>query len=332
MFIDEAEIHVRGGRGGDGSCAFRREPYVPRGGPAGGNGGDGGSVYLEADPQLSTLYDVTHKPVYAAEDGRPGRSKLQDGRSGKNLVVRIPPGTIVSDAESEALLRDLTAPGDRVLVARGGQGGRGNKAFATATNRAPREYEEGEEGEERRVRLRLKLIADIGLVGLPNAGKSTLLSRLSDARPRIASYPFTTLVPQLGILNAGDYRRIVLADLPGLIQGAHQGTGLGDDFLKHIERTRVICHVLDAAPLEPRGLDESYRIVRRELESYSPALAEKPEILVANKMDLPDAQANAESLADALQRPVIRVSAVTGLGLDDLVRSMLGALEACTSA
>jgi len=332
MFVDEAEITVRGGDGGSGCCSFRREAHVPRGGPDGGDGGDGGSVYLEADPQLSTLYDLASQTLYPAESGRPGRGRNQYGRRGADLVIRIPQGTIVRDADTGALLRDLTQPAERLLAARGGRGGRGNKTFATPTHRTPREYEDGEPGEQRRLALELKLIADVGLIGLPNAGKSTLLSRLTDARPRIAPYPFTTLVPQLGIARVGDDRRLVLADMPGLIQGAHQGVGLGDRFLRHIERTRVLCHLIDAAAVDGADPVESYRVIRGELERYSPALAAKREVAVASKMDLPRSRENADALEQALGRPVLRVSASEGTGLEDLLQALVREIDACASA
>jgi GTP-binding protein len=332
MFIDEAEILTRGGDGGRGCVAFRRESYVPRGGPAGGDGGNGGSVRLVADPQLTTLFDIAQQPVYAAENGEPGRGKDQHGRSGRDLEVRVPPGTVVRDVSTGVVLRDLTQPGESVLVAGGGRGGRGNKAFASPTNRTPREYEEGEPGEERRLALELKLIADVGIVGMPNAGKSTLLSRLSDARPRIADYPFTTLAPQLGVVDLGDFRRLVMADLPGLIEGAHRGVGLGDEFLRHIERTRVICHLIDILPLDGSDPADNYRVIRREMETYSPELGRKPEVVVANKMDLSGAEANADALERALGRPVTRISAVTGRGLADLLRALVGVIGSCVCA
>ena len=327
MFIDEATIIVRGGDGGRGCCAFRRESYVPRGGPAGGNGGDGGSVYLEADPQLSTLTDLTNQALYAAAHGRPGSGSDRRGRNGEALTVRVPPGVLIRDEETGDLLRDLTEPGGSVCVARGGRGGRGNKAFATATNRAPRNFEEGEKGEERRLALELKLIADVGLVGFPNAGKSTLLSRVSAARPRIAAYPFTTLAPQLGIVGLPGYRTLVMADLPGLIEGAHEGVGLGDQFLRHIERTRVICHLVDVAGDSQAPAAERYAAIRAELEAYSPVLAAKAEVVVATKMDITGAADKAEALSRGIGRPVLRISAVTGHGLPQLLSALARELD-----
>jgi len=332
MFVDEAEIIVRGGRGGDGCVSFRKEKYVPRGGPDGGNGGDGGSVILRVDPQILTLLDIRRQRIYAAENGSPGRGKLRHGRNGLDVIIGIPPGTLVIDCATDRLLRDLKRPDEQVVVARGGRGGRGNKTFATSTNRAPRERQEGEPAEERRLKLELKLIADVGIVGRPNAGKSTLLSRLSRAHPKIAAYPFTTLQPHLGIMETADYRRIVLADIPGLIEGAHQGAGLGDEFLRHIERTRMLLHVVDAGSPGPPEPGEAYREVREELRLYSRALAEKPEIVVANKLDLPGAQERIELLHDATEGRFLAISAKTGENVDELTDLLLEEIDKCSSA
>jgi GTP-binding protein len=331
MLVDEATLHVRGGKGGDGCVAFRHEKYAPRGGPDGGDGGHGGSVYLRANPNLMTLLDFRSKPLYAAEDGERGRGKNQHGKRGEDLILDVPPGTIVRDVVTEMVLRDMVAQGDTVCVAFGGKGGHGNKHFATSTNRSPRQFEYGEPGEERTISLELKLIADVGLVGLPNAGKSTLLSRLSDAHPRIADYPFTTLEPQLGIAQVDDSRRIVIADLPGLIEGAHAGHGLGDEFLRHIERTRVICHVVDMLPLSGPDPVAAYRMIRNELRLYSAALADKPHIIAANKMDLTHAQDNLNLLREEIQVPVIAISAVTGTGLKRLLLTLAQEVEQCAS-
>ena len=330
MFIDEATLRVGGGKGGSGCCSFRREKYVARGGPDGGHGGNGGSVLLRANSNMSTLMDFPSRTVYTAKDGVRGRSKNMDGKRGDNLVLDVPPGTIVRDKATGMVLRDLTEPGETVIVARGGRGGRGNTAFTTPTNRAPRECEDGEEGEGRTILLELKLIADVGLVGLPNAGKSTLLSRLSEAHPKIAAYPFTTLEPQLGIVNLDNYRRIVMADLPGLIEGAHEGQGLGDEFLRHIERTRVICHMVDGAPLAPPEPAQAYRLIRNELRQYSPELAAKRHVVAANKMDIPEAQEHLDALRDAADGPVYPISAVTGQGLKELLGALVRALDADT--
>ena len=330
MFIDEADLHVRGGSGGNGCVSFRREKYVPRGGPDGGDGGDGGSVILRANPNMATLLDFNSRPIYEAERGSHGRGQNKQGRSGKDLILDVPPGTLVTDAETGFQLRDLTEPGETVVVARGGRGGHGNRFFATPTHRTPREVEDGEAGEERRVHLELKMIADVGLVGLPNAGKSTLLSRISSAHPKIADYPFTTLEPNLGIVQGPDYRRLVVADLPGLIEGAHQGLGLGDEFLKHIERTRILCHVVDMAPLSGPDPLEAYRVVRRELSAYSETLAAKPHVIAANKMELTEAPANLDRLHAEVAVRVMPISAVTGRGVDDLIRVLVEETEQCS--
>ena len=330
MFIDEATLHVHGGKGGNGCCSFRREKYVPRGGPDGGDGGAGGSVYLRANPNHTTLLDFAPRPVYAAGDGARGRGKNQHGKKGADLFLDVPPGTIVRDAQTRFVLRDLTKPGETVLVAKGGRGGRGNKHFSRPTHRTPREFEEGRSGEERTIELELKLIADVGLVGLPNAGKSTLISRVSDAHPKIADYPFTTLEPQLGIVDAGDDNRLVLADLPGLIQGAHRGRGLGDEFLRHIERTRLICHMVDMAPLEGPSPAGAYHAIRKELQLYSSELAAKPHIVAANKMDLTDAAENLSRFRKEIETPTYPISAVTGRGIRELMLGLIQELKQCS--
>ena len=317
MFVDEAEIYTKAGDGGHGCVSFRRERFLPRGGPDGGNGGDGGSVILQATPRVETLLDFKGKHHWKAKAGRPGMGKNMVGASSEDLIVRLPPGTLVYDRDTGVMLKDLAATGDSVCVARGGRGGHGNKHFATPTNQTPREAEPGGLGEERWLRLELKLIADVGLVGLPNAGKSTLLSRLSKARPKIAAYPFTTLEPQLGIAELPGYRRFVLADLPGLIEGAHRGEGLGDTFLRHIERTRVILHLIDAAPHDAGPSPaEAYKIIRGELASYSQALAGKPELVVLNKIDLLQNAADRRGELEAqIGCEVLALSAVTGANL-----------------
>ncbi len=325
MFIDRAEIYVRGGNGGNGCMSFRRELFIPKGGPDGGDGGRGGNVYLVADESVTTLLDMAGRHHWTAENGKPGKGKNMTGRSGRDLIVRLPPGTLIYDRDSGRLLKDLDAPGKKVRIVRGGRGGKGNTHFATARHQTPRFSQPGEEGQERWLRLELKLIADVGLVGLPNAGKSTLLSRLTKARPKIAAYPFTTLEPQLGIVEMPGFQRFVMADIPGLIEGAHEGHGLGDDFLRHIERTRIIVHLIDVHPLDGQPTPiEAYRVIRNELQKYSQTLADKPELIVANKIDLADNTDAVDELRDELEaigivgNRLTAISAVTGRGLEPL--------------
>lgn len=332
MFKDEVVIFVKGGDGGRGCISFRREKFAPRGGPDGGDGGKGADVVLEARCDLDTLYHFTQAVKYLAEDGGKGGPALCAGRDGRDLVLYVPPGTLVKDRDRKHVLKDLKAEGDRLVVARGGRGGRGNKFFATPTHQVPRRAQPGEKGESRWLELELKLIADVGLVGMPNAGKSTLISRLSKARPKIADYPFTTLVPNLGILPGPEFRSCVLADLPGLIEGAHEGHGLGDRFLRHVERTRLILHLVDAAPLAGPTPAEAYRVIRGELERYSAALAAKPEMVVANKLDLPGAAAAVAELETAVGQPVVAISAATGQGLEALAREIFRRLSELPAA
>jgi len=330
VFVDEAEIFAIAGDGGNGCVAFRREKYVPRGGPAGGDGGDGGSVYIQADDSLTTLQHLAGKHHWKAQRGGHGEGKNRHGRNGEDVVVRVPPGTIVHDADTGLVLKDLAEADEKIRVAVGGMGGFGNTHFMGPVNQAPRQFEPGEPGRQRRLRLELKLIADVGLVGLPNAGKSTLLSHLSQARPKIADYPFTTLRPHLGIVEMTRFRRFVMADLPGLIEGAHEGAGLGLAFLKHIERTRMVVHVLDVMPIDGGDPVEAYQAIRRELAQYSQALADKPEIIVANKMDLTDADERLAELRGRLDAEVFGISAATGAGLGPLcerIWQMLGELR-----
>ena len=328
MFVDQAEIYVRAGKGGAGCVSFRRERFLPKGGPDGGDGGHGGSVILRAVAGIDTLLDFAGRHHWLAENGRPGQGKNMTGRRGGDLIVELPPGTLVYDRQTKVLLKDLAAPDREVVIAAAGRGGRGNKRFASSTNRTPREAEPGTPGEERWLRLELKLIADVGVVGLPNAGKSTLLSRLSRARPKIADYPFTTLAPQLGIVELPGYRRFVMADLPGVIEGAHQGTGLGDAFLRHIERTRVILHLIDIEPpAEGPAPAEAYRTIRRELAAYSQRLADKLQIVAANKTDLIGDDNLVGELAEAIGCEVLAVSALTGGGLKTLTERLWAAVE-----
>lgn len=326
MFIDRARIHLQAGAGGNGVIAFRREKYVPRGGPSGGDGGKGGDIYLQADPGLSTLVDFRYRHTYRAGRGQHGQGKNKHGAGGEDVVIRVPVGTVVRDAGSGELVADLVEGGQRVLVAKGGRGGRGNARFMTPTDRAPRRAEEGWPGEERWLALELKLLADVGLIGLPNAGKSTLLSRLSAARPKIADYPFTTLEPVLGVVWVDYGVSFVMADIPGLIAGAHQGAGLGHEFLRHVERTRVLAHVVDVSP----GQDvlASMETVQRELELYSHGLAAKPRIVVANKIDIPGSEDGLAKLVACVPGDrVFPVSGVTGAGLEELARHLAGMLR-----
>ena len=316
---------MKAGDGGNGAVSFRREKFIPKGGPDGGDGGKGGDVVLEADENFNTLYHLIHQPRFVAARGENGSGKKCFGRGGRDLVAHVPVGTIVRDVERNVVLKDLSAHGDRVVVCRGGKGGRGNARFATSTQQAPRKAEPGQKGDQRRVRLELKMIADVGLVGLPNAGKSTLLARLSSARPKVAGYPFTTLVPSLGIVKAGEYSTFVAADLPGIIEGAHQGRGLGDKFLRHIERTRVILHLVDVSPEAVRPPHVAYRTVRKELENYSPVLASKPEVVVATKIDVTGAKENAAAFRKKAKH--LEISAVSGKGIKPLVRELFRALR-----
>src|SRR5574337_605165 len=288
MFVDEAVIFVKGGNGGNGCVSFRREKYIPHGGPDGGNGGKGGDVIFHVSDKIDTLLDITSRVKHIAESGAHGKGSTKRGKDGKDLSIDLPRGTVVKDKESGRILKDMSTVGESVVIAHGGRGGRGNKHFATSTNQVPRRAEKGRPGEERWLALELKLLADVGLIGMPNAGKSTLLSRVSDARPKIADYPFTTLQPQLGIVELENYKKFVVADIPGLIEGAHSGIGLGDEFLRHIERTKLLVHLLDMSPLAVKKPSEAYNIVRNELKQYNLKLVEKTEIVIANKMDLLD--------------------------------------------
>jgi GTP-binding protein len=318
MFIDEANIYIKAGDGGHGCVSFRRERFIPKGGPDGGDGGRGGHIYFEAVDHLDTLLDFSGKHHWLAKNGQPGSGNNRHGANGDDLVIKVPLGTLIYDTDLDLLLKDLNEPNTRILVCRGGKGGKGNKAFTTATQQAPRFAEPGKPGQERNLRLELKLIADVGLVGKPNAGKSTLISRCSDARPKIADYPFTTLEPVLGIVELSDFRRFVMADIPGLIQGAHQGAGLGFDFLKHIERTAIIVHILDIAPTDGSDPVENYRAIRQELDQHSRTLSSKPEIIVVNKTDLDPDGTLLKTLRNKLKQNVTAISAVTGDGIPSL--------------
>ncbi|HQU41974.1 MAG: GTPase ObgE [Planctomycetia bacterium 21-64-5] len=327
MFVDRVKIHVQGGKGGNGCLSFRREKYVPRGGPDGGDGGDGGSVILIAEPGVDSLAALSHRRHWKAASGEPGRGANCHGRSAEDLVIRVPLGTIVYDAIGGFVFKDLAQPGDRVVAARGGSGGKGNTHFKSATNRAPRESTPGDAGEARDLVLELKVIADVGLIGKPNAGKSTLLSRLSRARPEIADYPFTTKYPNLGLVQLSFDRSFVLADIPGLIEGAHAGLGLGHEFLRHIERAGILVHLVEPEPADGSDPVTNYRVIREELRLYNPALVERPEIVVVSKAELPSAADVKQRLADALGRDVPAISAVTGQGVDKLLHGIARELD-----
>ena len=327
MFVDEVEIYVEAGKGGDGCVSFRREKYVPRGGPDGGDGGDAGSVVVVAQQGVDSLAALAHRKHWRAKNGQPGRGANCHGASADDLVIRVPPGTVVADAVHGHVLKDLAADGDRVAVALGGKGGKGNTRFKSATNRAPRQSTPGDPGEVRMVRLELKVIADVGLVGKPNAGKSTLLSRLSRARPEIAAYPFTTKHPNLGRVQIDRDRSFIMADIPGLIEGAHAGVGLGHEFLRHIERAGILIHLVEPQPGDGTDPMANYRAIRDELEQYDRQLGLRPEIPVVTKADLPGSEDLREQLAAELGREVLLISAVTGQGLNTLVGVIVRTLD-----
>jgi GTPase len=328
MFVDEVDIEIAAGNGGRGALSFRREKFVPRGGPDGGDGGDGGSIYLVASPHLNTLVSFRYHPEFEAAHGRPGQGSNRSGAGGADLDIAVPIGTVayVRDDESESWTpaADLAHEGDRILIARGGRGGMGNAQFVSSTNRAPRKTQPGLPGERRRLRLHLKLLADVGLVGFPNAGKSTLIARVSAARPKIADYPFTTLTPNLGVVRLSDDRSFVVADVPGLIEGAHDGHGLGHRFLKHLERTRILVHVVDVSGASGREPSEDLDVLRRELALFDRDLAAKPQLVAANKIDAvsdPDAVERLAARAAELGLPFHRISAVTGAGVSSLLEA-----------
>jgi GTP-binding protein len=328
MFVDRVEIRVKAGDGGNGCLAFRREAHVPRGGPNGGDGGKGGDIILRADENQGSLGNLVGHREWNAPNGEPGQGSLKSGRGGKDVEILLPPGTLVRDADTGLLLKDLERNGDTLIAARGGRGGRGNKRFATSTNRAPREFELGEPGEIRRLQLELKLIADVGLIGKPNAGKSTLLSRLSNATPEIAPYPFTTKYPNLGLVRVGYDHQFVLADIPGLIEGAHAGVGLGHEFLKHVQRTKVFVHLVEPAPTDGTDPIQNYLQIREELRLYDPTMVERPELVAVSKCELPEAADIARELQSAAGKPVSLISAATGTGLPELIREVVQQLEA----
>lgn len=324
MFIDRARIHVRGGNGGNGILAFRREKFVPRGGPSGGDGGRGGSVFIESTEGMNTLLHFRYNPEHVAGRGRHGEGSKCHGADADDIVIKVPVGTVVTDELTGELIHDFAQAGERVQVASGGRGGRGNAQFATPTNRAPRYHEDGKEGQERWLVLELKLIADVGLVGLPNAGKSTLISRISAARPKIADYPFTTLEPNLGVVDLGDYKTFVVADIPGLIEGAHTGAGLGDRFLRHVERTKLLLHLVDVSGLSNDPIAD-YQTVARELEAYSREVAAKPKLAVATKLDALDDPSRLDEFRQFCEREGVEfhaISAASGSGLKELLRAV----------
>lgn len=331
MFVDEVEIDVLAGSGGNGMATFRKEKYVPRGGPNGGDGGHGGSVVLQADSNLNTLLDLRYHRQYKADRGRDGGSKDMFGQNGRDLVLRVPPGVVVTDLATGAVIADLSDPDARVVVARGGIGGRGNAHFVNSVHQAPHFAERGEPGEHRSLRLELKLLADVGLLGYPNVGKSTLIAAVSAARPRIADYPFTTLVPNLGVVYVEQERSFVMADIPGLIEGASEGVGLGYQFLRHVERTRLLIHVLDVSGMTGREPLQDFAVLNRELARYNDSLAHLPQIVALNKIDVavdPDALDTLEQELRSREYPVFRISAATRAGLQALVYAVMGRLEA----
>jgi len=328
MFVDEAKIKVKAGDGGNGCVSFRREKYIPKGGPDGGDGGNGGSVIFVADVHKDTLLDFAGQHHWDAQRGEAGMGKKMYGKGGKDLYVHVPLGTLVFDLDHGILMADMDTAGKEVVIARGGKGGKGNYHFRSSTNQAPRYAEPGTEGEERNLRLELKLIADVGLVGMPNAGKSTLLRAISAARPKVAEYPFTTLDPQLGIVDLGQDRRIVVADIPGLIEGAQHGAGLGHNFLRHIERTKLIVHLLDLYPGDGSDPAENYRKIRRELEAFSPKLAEKRELVAANKLDLATDNEAIDKLREELSdKKVYGISGASHLGCETLLEAVWKILQ-----
>ncbi|MED3644223.1 GTPase ObgE [Caldifermentibacillus hisashii] len=329
MFVDQVKIYVKGGDGGNGMVAFRREKYVPKGGPAGGDGGKGGDVIFIVDEGLRTLMDFRYQRHFKASKGENGRSKSQHGKNAEDLVVKVPPGTVVKDDDTGEVIADLVRHGERAVIAKGGRGGRGNIRFATSRNPAPEIAENGEPGQERYIVLELKVLADVGLVGFPSVGKSTLLSIVSSARPKIAEYHFTTIVPNLGVVETEDGRSFVMADLPGLIEGAHQGAGLGLQFLRHIERTRVIVHVIDMGAVEGRDPYQDFLTINKELKEYNLRLTERPMMIAANKMDMPGAEENLEKFKKQLQEdiPIFPISAVTQSGIRELLFAIADTLE-----
>ncbi|MGM0417191.1 MAG: GTPase ObgE [Thermodesulfobacteriota bacterium] len=320
-FVDEAWVKIRSGNGGAGCVSFRREKYIPRGGPDGGNGGRGGSVIIQASENRRTLYRFRYNTSINAENGKPGEGSLRSGRKGEDVTLEVPPGTLVFNADTDELIHDFSLENDSFTVAEGGRGGKGNKFFTTSTNRAPRFAQPGEKGIDFNLFLQLKILADIGIIGLPNAGKSTLISRISAAKPKIADYPFTTLVPNIGVVDPGFGEPFVAADIPGLIEGAHKGTGLGHKFLKHVERSRFLIHLVDCSLINEDDPLEQYHCVNNELKMYNPELAQKKQIIVLNKTDLTDSSVKADQFIQKFEKGnIFKISAATGKGCDELVK------------
>ncbi|HPY74206.1 MAG: GTPase ObgE [Planctomycetes bacterium] len=326
MFKDEAEIYVKAGDGGNGCASFRREKYVQRGGPDGGDGGNGGDIIIRATPNCNTLFHLSRNRKFIAKNGQQGGRNKCTGKSGTPLVIPVPPGTCIYDDQKRQLC-DLEEENQEIIIAKGGKGGRGNVHFATPTHQTPRKFELGETGEERKIFLELKLIADVGLVGFPNAGKSTFISKVSAARPKIADYPFTTLEPNLGIVELPTFRTIVIADIPGIIEGAHKGVGLGDKFLRHIERTRILLYIIDIAPLDQQDPLETLKILQNEIVKYSNVMKEKKFLIAANKMDLTDAEKNLEEFRKETNLPIYPISGVTGKGIPQLIQAIVKTLD-----
>lgn len=327
MFVDRVQIEVKAGKGGDGCVSFRRERYVPRGGPDGGDGGDGGHVIIVARDGVNSLVSLAQRKQWRAKNGVHGMGSNRHGRKGADVTIEVPPGTLIIDAEHGFVIKDLARDGESVILARGGKGGRGNARFKSSTNQAPRQWTPGEEGESREVILELKVIADVGLLGKPNAGKSTLLSRLTAAKPEIANYPFTTKFPNLGIVHVDHATSFVMADVPGLIEGAHRGVGLGHEFLKHIERAGILVHLVEPQPMDGTNPVENYHAIREELVQYNSALGDRPEIICVTKAELPGAEEIQKELQASSGKPVLLISAVTGQGLPELVRQIAAQLD-----
>jgi GTPase len=327
-FIDEAIITVQSGNGGRGCVSFRREKFIPRGGPDGGDGGKGGDIVLKTSPGKRTLYQFRFQKHFKAKNGSHGQGKQKTGKNGQDLVIELPPGTLVTDADTGQVIKDLIECGETIVLARGGRGGQGNTRFKTSTNRAPRFAQPGEPGETKTLRLELKLLADVGIIGLPNAGKSTLITAVSSAHPKIGNYPFTTLYPSLGVVQTGWAEPFVVADIPGLIEGAHKGIGLGIRFLRHIERTRILVHLIDVSAMDMNNPLKAYNAVNKEIAMYNQELTEKPQIVVLNKMDLPDVREAAKKFQDAIkEKQVVLISALTGQGIENLKSKIIQLLD-----